>query len=162
MSRGEVRTAVAEWVRTANITNLNQVLDTIPKISQPQIGSSAGQQSNAIGAVFIRAEKEKRIAVGGAYNGWKRVDYGVIFEIAFFSIQLDEKDVMKDFDTLVDGVKVQLRLGGHTLGLPDGTVIFQAAQSEINADYTEPLVYEDGGTEIRASIQFNVTQMIQA
>lgn len=162
MSRQQVRGALATWVTGGNIANLNQVLDTIPKISQPLIGSHAGQQSNAIGTVFISTEQEKRIAVGGPNNGWKQVDYGVVFEIAFFSIQQDAEDVMLDFDTLVDAVKTRLRLGGHRLGLPNGDVIFQAAESAINVNYTEPLVYEDGGTEIRAAIQITVTQMINA
>lgn len=162
MSRQQVRGAVADWVRAANITNLNQVLDTQPKLSQPLIGSSAGQQSNAVGSVFISTEQEKRIAVGGPNNGWKQVDYGVVFEIAFFSIQQDAENVMVDFDTLIDAVKNRLRLGGHRLGLPNGDVIFQAAESAISVNYMEPLVYEDGGTEIRAAIQITVTQMISA
>ena len=53
MSRSQVRTAVADWISTANITTLNQVFVSFPKRINFQVNSQAGQLSRAAGVVFI-------------------------------------------------------------------------------------------------------------
>lgn len=162
MSRAQVRTAVTDWVTSANVTNLNQVLTTFPKQINFQVNSIAGQMTRAAGVVFISNETEGRIAVGGAYDGWKRIDYSVSFQLFVHSLQNNSEDVMNDFDAIVDSVKNQLRSGGHRLGLPDGSVIWQAAEPAIDVSYSEPAMNDRGATETWASLDFIVTQMIQA
>ena len=68
---------------------------------------------------------------------------------------------MNDFDDLIDAIKEQLRLGGHTLD-QEGSVIWQAAEPEILVSYGEPVTNDNGATETWADIEFTVTQMIQA
>ena len=104
----------------------------------------------------------KSASIGGAYDGWKRVDYIVNFQIYHQSMQPKPEDAMTDFDILIDAVKGQLRAGGHRLGLPDGSVIWQAADPGISATYSEPVTNDGGATETWASITFTVTQMIRA
>lgn len=162
MSRAQVRTAVTDWIISANVTNLNQVWTSFPKRIDFQTNSIPGQMTRAAGVVFISNETEGRIAVGGAYNGWKRIDYSVQFQIFTHSLRNNAEEVMDDFDAIVDGVKNQLRSGGHTLGLPDGSVIWQAAEPAIDVSYSEPATNDNGATETWASIDFIVTQMIQA
>lgn len=162
MSRAVVRQAVADWIIAANVTDLNQVFVSFPKRINFQVNSQPGQLNRAAGVVFIGSESEARIAIGGAYNGWKRVDYEIDFQIFHHSQENDTVNAMASFDTVIDGVKNQLRGGGHTLGLPDGSVIWQAAEPAISVNYGEPLTNDGGATETWAAIRFTVTQMINA
>ena len=162
MSRSQVRTSVSDWVATGNITNLNQVWTSFPKLIDFQTNSTAGQLTRAAAVVFIADESEERIAVGGAYSGWKRIDYTVDLQLFVHQMYRKAEDAMNDFDTLIDDVKSRLRAGGHTLGLPDNSIIWQAAEPSISVTYGEPATKDNGATETWAAIRFTVTQMIQA
>jgi len=161
-SRAAVRTAIQNWIMQGTIPNLNQVLISFPKQINFQINATAGQLNRAAGVVHISAETETRVAIGGAYNGWKRVDYQIDFQIFHLSLEKKAEAGMDSFDIVVDGVKNLLRGGGHTLGLPDGSLIWEAAEASISANYGLPFTNDAGATEIWASISFPVTQMIQA
>jgi hypothetical protein len=162
MSRSQVRNAVGNWVAEAGIPNLNQIFVSHPKRINFQANSVAGQLTRAAGLVFIADESESRIANGGAYNGWKRIDYTVQFQVFTHSMHPHTQDAMDDFDAIIDAVKQKLREGGHRLGLEDGDVIWQAAEPSISVMYGEPTTNEGGATEIWAAITFTVTQMISA
>jgi hypothetical protein len=162
MSRSQVRNAVGNWVAEAGIPNLNQIFVSHPKRINFQANSVAGQLTRAAGLVFIADESESRIANGGAYNGWKRIDYTVQFQVFTHSMHPHTQDAMDDFDAIIDEVKQKLREGGHRLGLEDGDVIWQAAEPSISVMYGEPTTNEGGATEIWAAITFTVTQMISA
>lgn len=162
MSRQQVRQAVASWVGSESIPHLNQIFTSHPKRINFQANSIAGELTRAAGVVFIRDESEIRIAVGGPYSGWKRVDYTVDFQIFTHSMQNFAQDAMDDFDAIVDAVKNKLRSGGHRLGQTDGDVIWQAAEPQITVTYGEPATNDGGATEIWAAVEFTVTQMIQA
>ena len=160
--RQEVRQAVGNWIAQGSIANLNQVFTSFPKRINFQANSSAGVATRAAGVVYIANERESRVAVGGAYSGWKRIDYAVEFQIFCHSMQNYAQDAMDDFDNIVDGVKDQLRAGGHRLGMTDGDVIWQAAEPDISVTYGEPKTNDGGATEIWAAVSFTVTQMIQS
>lgn len=162
MSRQQVRAAVGEWVADAAIPNLNQIFTSFPKRINFQQNSTAGQLCRAAAVVFISNETEERIAIGGAYDGWKRVDYDVQFQIYTHCMHNYAQDAMDDFDAIVDAVKAKLRAGGHRLGKTDGDVIWQAAEPGISVSYGEPLTNDGGATEIWAAISFTVTQMIRS
>lgn len=162
MSRQQVRNAVAKWIGEAQIPQLNQVFTSFPKRINFQQLAFPGQLSRAAGVVFIESEGETRVAIGGAYDGWKRLDYEVAFQIFHHSMQRNAEDAMTDFDEVVDAVQDRLRGGGHRLGYEDGNVIWQAAEPQINAEYGEPLTNEGGATETWAAVRFTVTQFIRA
>ena len=160
-SRAIVRAKVQEWIASAQILQLNQVLTSFPKRINFQVDSFPGQKSRAAAVVFIENESESRIAIGGAYSGWKRVDFGVALQIFHHSMQRDAQEAMDDFDQVIDDVKARLRAGGHTLGEENLDVIWQAAEPNIDVQYGEPLTNEGGATETWAAIRFTVTQMIK-
>jgi len=162
VSRQEVRAAVGSWIAAANVPHLNQIFTAHPKRINFQANSTAGEITRAAGVVFIAGESEQRIAIGGAYNGWKQIDYDVQFQIFTHSVAQYSQDAMNDFDAIVDAVKTQLRAGGHRLGQTDGNVIWQAAEPGITVSYGEPVTNDGGATEIWAALDFTVTQMIQA
>lgn len=162
MSRATVRAAVGNWVAAANVPHLNQIFTSFPKRINFQQNSTAGEMTRAAAVVFIRSESEERIAIGGAYDGWKRVDYDVVFQIFVHSLENYAQDAMDAFDAIVDAVKAQLRAGGHRLGQTNGDVIWQAAEPGISVDYSEPKTNDGGATEIWAGINFTVTEMIRS
>ena len=162
MSRAEVRSNVAQWIADAGIPHLNQIFQAHPKCINFQMNSTAGELTRCAGLVFIRDEAEERIAIGGAYDGWKRIDYTVEFQVFTHSVQAKSEDAMADFDGVVDSIKARLRAGGHRLGLSSGDVIWQAAEPSISVSYGEPLTNDGGATEIWAGITFIVTQMFRS
>lgn len=162
MSRRQVRDNVVRWVGEAQIDTLNQVFTSFPKRINFQVNSFPGQVSRAAAVVFIESEGETRIAIGGAYDGWKRIDYEVALQVFHHSLQKNAEDAMEDFDNVVDAIQDRLRAGGHTLGNPDLNIIWQAAEPQINVQYGEPLTNEGGATETWAAVRFTVTQMIRA
>jgi hypothetical protein len=162
MSRQAVRTAVGDWIAAASIPHLNQIFYSAPKRINFQANSTAGEMTRAAGYVFIAAETESRVAIGGAYSGWKRVDYDVQFQVFTHSVEAYSQDAMNTFDDIIDAIKEQLRDGGHRLDLPDGNVIWQAAEPNISVIYGEPMTNDGGATEIWAAVEFTVTEMIQA
>lgn len=162
MSRKQVRDNVVKWVAEEQIPTLNQVFTSFPKRINFQVNSFPGQVSRAAAVVFIESEGETRIAIGGAYDGWKRVDYEVALQVFHHSLQRNAEDAMSDFDDLVDAIQDRLRAGGHTLGNSDLNIIWQAAEPQINVQYGEPLTNEGGATETWAAVRFTVTQMIRA
>ena len=159
--RTGVRATLYNWLNTGNITGLNQIFTSFPKRINYQVNSQAGQLSRAAVVIFIQSERESRIAIGGAFNGWKRVDYSVILQVYQHSLERDAQDAMTAFDTLIDAIKARLR-ADHNFGDTTGTLVWQGAEPEINTTYGEPATNDGGATETFAEIQFDVTEMIQA
>ena len=157
-----VRATLYNWLATGSITNLNQIFTSFPKRINYQVNSQPGQLSRAAVVIFINSENESRIAIGGATNGWKRVDYSVILQVYQHSLERNSETAMAAFDVLIDSIKARLR-ADHNFGDTTGTLVWQGAEPQINCTFGEPSSPEGGNsTETFAEIQFDVTEMIQA
>lgn len=169
MSRKVVREAVANWISSAQITELNQTFTSFPKRINFQVNSFPGQTSRAACVVFIENETESRIAIGGVGpmdeggfgKGWKRVDYGIALQVFHHSLERNAQDAMDSFDQIIDAIKARLRAGQHTLGVENPNLIWQAGEPNIDVQYGEPLTNDGGATETWAAIRFTVTEMIE-
>jgi hypothetical protein len=159
--RTAVRATLYNYLVGANISGLNQIFTSFPKRINYQVNAVAGQASRAAAVIFIQSEREKRIAIGGATNGWKQVDFTVVLQIFHHSLQRDAEDAMTDFDTLIDNIKTTLR-ADHRFGDTTGTLVWQGAEPAIDTLYGEPITSDNGATETFAEIRFDVTEMIQA
>ena len=159
--RADVRATLYNYLKGANIYQLNQLFTSFPKRINYQLNSKPGQLSRAAAVIFIQSEREKRIAIGGATNGWKQVDFTVIVQIFHHSMQRDAEDAMADFDTLIDNIKTTLR-ADHRFGDTSGNLVWQGAEPAIDTLYGEPITSDNGATETFAEIRFDVTEMIQA
>ena len=159
--RADVRTTLFNYLKGANIYQLNQLFTSFPKRINYQVNSKPGQLSRAAAVIFIQSEREKRIAIGGATNGWKQVDFTVILQIFHHSMQRNAEDAMADFDTLIDNIKATLR-ADHRFGDTSGNLVWQGAEPAIDTLYGEPVTSDNGATETFAEIRFDVTEMIQA
>jgi hypothetical protein len=159
--RADVRTTLYNYLKGANIYQLNQLFTSFPKRINYQVNSKPGQLSRAAAVIFIQSEREKRIAIGGATSGWKQVDFTVVLQIFHHSMQRDAEDAMADFDTLIDNIKATLR-ADHRFGDTSGNLVWQGAEPAIDTLYGEPVTSDNGATETFAEIRFDVTEMIQA
>lgn len=156
-----VRETLATFLTRQPIPTLNQVFTSFPKRINFQINSQPGQLTRSACVIFIANENENRLAIGGAHNGWKRVDYTVILQIYTHSLHRNAEDVMADFDILIDNIKERLR-SDHNFGDTSGVLVWQGAEPRITGRYGEPATSDEGATEIFAELEFAVTEMIQA
>jgi len=159
--RANLRATLNSYLVGAAIPTLNQVFTSFPKRINFQVNATAGQMSRAAAVIFIQSERETRLAIGGATNGWKRVDYTVVLQVFHHSMQNNAEDAMADFDTLVDNIKGTLR-ASHNFGDSSQVNVWQGAEPAIDCLYGEPVTSDNGATETFAEIRFDVTQMIQA
>jgi len=159
--RADVRATLFNYIKGANIYQLNQIFTSFPKRINYQVNSKPGQLSRAAAVIFIQSEREKRIAIGGATNGWKQVDFTVVIQVFHHSLQRDAEDAMADFDTLIDNIKTTLR-ADHRFGDTTGNLVWQGAEPAIDCLYGEPVTSDNGATETFAEVRFDVTEMIQA
>ena len=156
-----VRDTLAVFMTRQPIPSLNQVFTSFPKRINFQINAQPGQMTRSAVVIFIAQERENRLAIGGAHNGWKRVDYTVILQIYCHSLHTNSEDAMADFDILIDNIKERLR-SDHNFGDTTGNLVWQGAEPVIIGRYGEPATNKEGATDIFAELEFDVTEMIQA
>lgn len=159
--RAGVRQTLYLFLANPPVPTLNQIFTSFPKRINYQVNATPGELSRAAAVIFIASETESRLAIGGAHNGWKRVDYTVILQIFQHSLVRNAEDAMIAFDTLIDNIKTRLR-SDHNFGDPTGVLVWQGAEPMINTRYGEPATSKEGATETFAEIEFVVTEMIQA
>jgi len=159
--RTGVRATLYTFLSTPPIATLNQIFTSFPKRIDFNVNTTPGVSSRAAAIIFIAGERESRIAIGGATNGIKRIDYTVILQIYQHSFVRNAEDAMTDFDTLIDNIKTRLR-SDHRFGDTNGTLVWQGAEPAITTRYGEPSTAEEGMTETYAEVEFEVTEMINA
>lgn len=159
--RTGVRATLYTFLTSVPITNLNQVFTSFPKRIDFNVNTTPGSNSRAAAIIFIASETESRIAIGGATNGIKRVDYTIILQIYQHSFERNAETAMTSFDTLIDNIKTRLR-SDHRFGDTNGTLVWQGAEPRIATRYGEPSTAEEGMTETYAEVEFEVTEMIYA
>ena len=159
--RANLRATLNSYLVGAAIPTLNQVFTSFPKRINFQVNATAGQMSRAAAVIFIQSERETRLAIGGATNGWKRVDYTVVLQVFHHSMQNNAEDAMADFDNVIDNLKNRLR-SDHQFGDKSGVLVWQAAEPVIKTSYGEPMSSNGTATETWAVVRFDVTQMINA
>lgn len=159
--RTGVRATLAAFISNPPIPTLNQVFTSFPKRINFQVNAQPGQLTRSAVVIFIGAENETRLAIGGAHSGWKRVDYSVVLQVYTHSMHPNSEDAMTDFDTLIDNIKERLR-SDHNFGDTTGNLVWQGAEPRISARYGEPSTSNEGATETYAELEFEVTEMIQA
>lgn len=162
VGRKQVRSTLAALISPPAISGINQVFTSFPKRIDFQTNALPSQIHRCAAVIFIENETETRIANGGAYNGWKRIDYAVAIQLFHHSLARNSEDAMDDLDEIVDDLKLLLRGSGHRLGDDSGILVWQGAEPVIDVTYGEPLSQKGTSTETWATMRFTVTQMIQA
>lgn len=160
VGRKEVRETLYNFINVPNVEGINQVFTSFPKRIDFNVNALPGEMNRCAAVIFIESETESRIAVGGAHNGWKRIDYGVIVQLFHHSLERNAEDAMANFDNVIDALKEHLR-SDHNFGDPNGNLVWQGAEPAIDCLYGEPVSQKATSTETWASLSFIVTQMIQ-
>jgi hypothetical protein len=161
VGRAQVRQTLYNFISPPNVDGINQIFTSFPKRIDFQVNALPSQQSRVAAVIFIESETETRIAVGGATNGWKRIDYSVVIQLFQHSLSRSPEEAMDDLDYVVDSLKQRLR-SDHNFGDPSGILVWQGAEPLIDVSYGEPMSQNATSTETWASLRFIVTQMIQA
>lgn len=161
VGRAQVRQTLYNFIEPPQVDGINQVFTSLPKRIDFQVNALPSQQSRVAAVIFIESETETRIAVGGATNGWKRIDYTVIIQLFQHSLSRSAEEAMDDLDYVIDALKVRLR-SDHNFGDPSGILVWQGAEPLIDVTYGEPMSQNATSTETWASMRFIVTQMIMA
>lgn len=162
VGRAQVRSTLAALISPPAIGGINQVFTSFPKRINFQVNALPSQINRCACVIFIENETETRIANGGAYSGWKRIDYAVALQLFHHSLAREAEDAMNDLDSIIDDLKQLLRGSGHRLGDDSGVLVWQGAEPMIDVSYGEPLSQNGTSTETWATMRFTVTQMIQA
>lgn len=162
VGRAQVRSTLYALIQPPAVNGIQQVFTSFPKRINFQENSLPGELNRCAAVIFIENETESRIANGGAYNGWKRIDYSVAIQLFHHSLERDSEDAMNSLDQIVDDLKQLLRGSGHRLGDDSGILVWQGAEPVIDVAYGEPLSQKGTSTETWATMRFIVTQMIQA
>ena len=160
MSRATVRAAIADFFAPPAVPGLNTIFRAPPKRVDGtafRAGQPAGTISGAVGVVDILSDTEERIALGGEHSGKKWVHYIAEIQIYQHSVHKHAEDAMADFDAVIDAIKEQLR-SDRRLG-NDG-VIFESGERMLEGIYGEPVVLEQGATEIWGALRFEVSEVI--
>jgi hypothetical protein len=118
MSRVAVRNAVASYLENANITNLTSVFPYPPKLTPEGDFYNQDAPNHTSGAIiflWIEAQRETRIALGGSVSGKKMVEYTFVLDCYFRSSEPKSEDAseMNDafLDSLVDGIRANREAG---------------------------------------------------
>ena len=159
--RAAVRSTLANFIGNPPVQGINQIFTSFPKRIDFQVNALPSQLSRCAAVIHIDSERENRLAIGGATNGWKRIDYSVNIQLFHHSMERKSEDAMADFDNVVDNLKAKLR-SDHQFGDPSGNLVWQGAEPVINVTFGEPVSNDGTSTEIWATLNFDVTQMIQA
>ena len=161
VGRAQVRQTLYNFISPPQVDGINQVFTSFPKRIDFQINALPSQQSRVAAVIFIEAETETRIAVGGAHSGWKRIDYSIVIQLFQHSLSRSPEESMDDFDYVIDSLKQRLR-SDHNFGDSSEILVWQGAEPIIDVTYGEPMSQNATSTETWASLRFIVTQMIQA
>uniref|UniRef100_UPI003F4959E2 hypothetical protein n=1 Tax=Pseudonocardia sp. CA-138482 TaxID=3240023 RepID=UPI003F4959E2 len=157
MPRQIVRQALVTWLSNGDIPSLNHVHLTYPRRLDFSAYGTGPNRCQVV--VFVRAEGERRIALGGALSGKKRIDYRVDLEVYHHSVAREPVEAMTDFDAVIDAIKAQVR-ANRTLNDSSGTIL-QAGEGQygIQVSYAQPKQVSSEAIETWASLTFEVTEI---
>ena len=84
--RAAVRSTLATFIGNPPVQGINQVFTAFPKRIDFQVNALPSQLSRCAAVIHIDSERENRLAIGGATNGWKRIDYSVNIQLFHHSM----------------------------------------------------------------------------
>jgi hypothetical protein len=125
MSRATVRAAITDYLANAGIENLSTVKPFPAKFtSEAEFydGEDPGHSSGAIIYIFFENQTENRVALGGAHDGRKVIEYTVALDCFMRSNHKRSEDAGLDNETFLDSLEAAIR-ADRNAGAPG--VIFQ-------------------------------------
>lgn len=163
MPRSTIRSAVVSYLQNAGITNLSTVKGHPARFTGDMeffAGEDPGHSTGAIVYVYIENASETRIALGGAHNGRKAVEYTVVLDCFLRSVKNRSEEVGQDNDDFLDSLVAAIR-ADRQAGAP--SVIFQWGEGVMpgSADITVTSYYPRVLTGGNATLQVYSTVRVQ-
>ena len=112
MSRATVRSAITSYLENANVEYLTSVKPFPPKLTlegEFYSGADPNHTSGCIIFLWIESERENRIALGGAHNGRKVVEYSFIMDCYFRSVEPQSEDAAAQNEAFLDSLIAAIR-----------------------------------------------------
>lgn len=170
MSRATVRSAIAAYLTSANIDFLSTVKPFPAKFTSEMefyAGEDPGIESGAIIYIYFEGQDESRIALGGAHNGKKAVEYTVGLECFMRSQQPKSEDAGADNEAFIDSLVSAIR-ADRQAAAPG--VIFQwgegvlpgSADIRVTSYYPRQLGGRSSVTQVYSSVRVSVVEIIEA
>jgi hypothetical protein len=130
-------------------------------------GEDPGIESGAIIYIYFESQQENRIALGGAYNGKKAVEYTVGLECFMRSQQPRSEDAGADNEAFLDSLVAAIR-ADRQAGAP--SVIFQwgegvmpgSADLRLTSYYPRQLAGRSSSTQVYSSVRVSVVEILEA
>lgn len=162
MSRVTIRAAMVAWLQ-GQVAGINTVYSSPPSViaGTAFFGSSAGTTSGCVATISVTRATERRVAVGGATSGKKRVDYDVTFQLHYLNVSRpaigsDQMiDAQNELDAIVDALKARIRADRTA----SSGAIWQWGEQSLDDQVGDPAL-TDGGTEIEAQVTTQVTEWL--
>ena len=168
MSRATVRAQITDYLSNYGITNLSGV-KPFPAKFTPEMeffaGEDPGHSSGAIIFLFFETERETRIALGGAHDGRKAVEYSVVLDCFMRSTHRKSEDAGADNEAFLDSLMAAIR-ADRNAGNP--AVIFQwgegtfpgSADIEVVSYYPRLLNGAGSTTQIYSTVRVSVIEIL--
>jgi hypothetical protein len=169
VSRATVRSAIVSYLQGANITGLSSV-KPFPAKFTPEgefyQGEDPGNEAGAIIWVHIEQARETRIALGGAHNGRKAVDYTVVLDCILRSGAPKSEDVGASNDAFLDSLEQAIR-NDRQAGTA-GNPIFQWGEGSLTggpdietvAGFPRTLNGSQTVTQVYSSVRLTVLEIL--
>jgi len=163
MSRTAVRNQIATYLEGANVTFLNSVKKFPAKFTSEMEffqGEDPGHSSGCIVYLYIATQKETRIAVGGAHNGRKAVEYEFVLDCFMRSTHRKSEDAGVDNDSFLDSLVTAIRADRNA---GNASLIFQWGEGNfpggVDLDITSyyPRTINGSATTMQVYSQVRVT-----
>jgi hypothetical protein len=168
VSRASVRETIATYLEGAGITHLSSVKRHPPKFTSEQEfyqDDDPSHNSGVIIFIYFAAQKETRIALGGAHDGRKAREYEVHLDCYLRSNHRKSQEAGEDNEAFLDSLTAAIE-ADRNAGAP--TIIFQwgegtfpgSADIEVDSDY--PRLINGGGsvTQIYSSVRVSVVEIL--
>jgi hypothetical protein len=168
VSRATVRSAIQTYLEGAGIEHLNSVKPFPAKFTGDMEfydEDEPGISSGAIMFIYFQAEQETRIALGGAHNGRKAVEYTVSLDCFMRSQHKRSEDAGRDNETFIDALVSAIR-ADRQAGAPN--VIFQwgegtfpgSADLSVESYYPKLLNGGVSATQIYSTVRVSVLEIL--
>jgi len=170
MSRATVRAAIVSYLEGAGITNLSSVRGFPAKLTKEGEffeGQDPGHSSGCIIFVYFAHQAEHRIALGGAHDGKKAIEYSVVLDCYMRSMQQKSEDAGTDNETFLDSLVTAIR-ADRNAGAPQ--TIFQwgegimpgSADIEIASYYPKQINGSGSATQTTSTVRISVVEIINS
>lgn len=170
MSRATVREAIASYLENADIAHLTTVKRFPPKFTPEGEffdDDEPGLASGTILFLYFQSQDETRIALGGAHNGRKAVEYTLILDCYLRSTHRKSEDAASDNEEFIDALTTAIR-ADRQAGAP--AVVFQwgegsfpgSADISVTVDYPRVLRGSGSATQIYSNVRVSVIEILES